>query len=49
MFALVIYHIGALVGIAGGVFSGGYSASGKAALVLGLVPVAGVYLAMAFC
>jgi hypothetical protein len=46
---LFVYVVSSVLGVAGGCSAGWFPASGKAALALGLVPAAGVGLAMAFC
>ena len=48
-FELSLYIIAAVLGILGGCSANRFPASGKAALVLGLVPAAGLGLSMAFC
>lgn len=48
-FELFVYVVSSLLGVAGGCLAWRFPASGKAALALGLVPAAGVGLALAFC
>jgi hypothetical protein len=49
MLTMFIGLFAAVAGVVGGIFLGRLPASGKAALALGLVPVAGLRLSMAFC
>jgi hypothetical protein len=49
MVELFLYVVSTVLGVAAGCWAWRIPASGKAALALGLVPVAGVGLAVAFC
>jgi hypothetical protein len=48
-FELFVTFLVPLFGVVGGVLANRLPASGKVGLAVGLVPVAGVYLAMKFC
>jgi hypothetical protein len=49
MSAWLVNLFAATIGVAGGVASGGFRASGKAGLALGLIAAAGAYLSVVFC
>ena len=44
-----VFVLGAVLGVVGGCSAGRFSASGKFALALSLVPAAGLGLSIAFC
>ena len=48
-FEIVVYVLASVLGVIGGCSANRFPASGKLALLLGLVPGAGVGLSMAFC
>lgn len=48
-FELVVFALASVLGVVGGCWANRFPASGKLALLLGLVPAAGVGLSMAFC
>ncbi len=48
-FEMVLFALASVLGVIGGCSANRFPASGKAALILGLVPAVGVGLSMAFC